>query len=234
MKLRRLGLRSLTVCAVLAIAALAVPSSSVARADEAATDAGARVEAATDAGTSVDAAAPPRRSRAVGALSGLCTKHLKSTRPFVPRGAPGARGWKVVVEGGTPAERAEVAAQLASAAGKRIERIELARVVSKYIGETEKNLKKIFAAAEIADMVLFFDEADALFGKRSDVKDSHDRYSNQEISYLLDRIQEHEGLVLLATNAKVDDKAQPDVARRFPTIVKASARNGDLWAALCR
>jgi hypothetical protein len=224
MKLRRLGLRSLTLGAVLAALALAVPSSSVARADE----------AAADAGASVDAAAPPRRSRAVASLSGLCTKHLKSPRPFVPRGAPGARGWKVVVEGGTAAERAEVAAQLASAVGQRVERIELAKVVNKYIGETEKNLKKVFASAEIADTVLFFDEADALFGKRSDVKDSHDRYTNQEISYLLDRIEAHEGIVVLASNAKVDDKARPDVARRFPTIVKSGARNAELWASLCR
>jgi SpoVK/Ycf46/Vps4 family AAA+-type ATPase len=78
--------------------------------------------------------------------------------------------------------------------------IDLAQVVSKYIGETEKNLDRIFAAAEAANCILFFDEADALFGKRSEVKDSHDRYANLEISYLLQRIEQHEGFAILATN----------------------------------
>ncbi len=81
-------------------------------------------------------------------------------------------------------------------------RIDLSSVVSKYIGETEKNLAKIFAEAERASAVLFFDEADALFGKRSEVKDAHDRYANIEISYLLQRIEAYEGVVILATNMK--------------------------------
>jgi SpoVK/Ycf46/Vps4 family AAA+-type ATPase len=81
-------------------------------------------------------------------------------------------------------------------------RIDLASVVSKYIGETEKNLAKIFVEAERASAVLFFDEADALFGKRSEVKDAHDRYANIEISYLLQRVESYEGVVILATNLK--------------------------------
>jgi len=80
--------------------------------------------------------------------------------------------------------------------------VDLASVVSKYIGETEKNLSRIFAAAESTSAVLFFDEADALFGKRSEVKDAHDRYANIEISYLLQRIEIYQGLVILATNLK--------------------------------
>jgi len=79
-------------------------------------------------------------------------------------------------------------------------KIDLSTVVSKYIGETEKNLARIFAEAEAGNAILFFDEADALFGKRSEVRDSHDRYANIEINYLLQKMEEHEGVVILATN----------------------------------
>ena len=81
-------------------------------------------------------------------------------------------------------------------------RIDLSGVVSKYIGETEKNLDRIFAAAENANAILFFDEADALFGKRSEVRDSHDRYANIEISYLLQKMEEYDGIAILATNLR--------------------------------
>jgi hypothetical protein len=83
-----------------------------------------------------------------------------------------------------------------------IYRIDLAGVVSKYIGETEKNLARIFREAEHSDAILFFDEADALFGKRSEVKDAHDRYANIEINYLLQQIENYEGLAILATNLR--------------------------------
>ncbi len=79
-------------------------------------------------------------------------------------------------------------------------KVDLSTVVSKYIGETEKNLARIFAEAETSNAILFFDEADALFGKRSEVRDAHDRYANVEISYLLQRMEEYEGVVILATN----------------------------------
>ncbi len=81
-------------------------------------------------------------------------------------------------------------------------RVDLSQVVNKYIGETEKNLKRIFDAADISDMVLFFDEADALFGKRTEVSDSRDRYANLEVSYLLERMERFKGLAILATNRK--------------------------------
>jgi SpoVK/Ycf46/Vps4 family AAA+-type ATPase len=81
-------------------------------------------------------------------------------------------------------------------------RIDLSSVVSKYIGETEKNLRRVFDAAEQGGAILFFDEADALFGKRSEVKDSHDRYANIEINYLLQRMEQYRGLAILATNMK--------------------------------
>jgi vesicle-fusing ATPase len=83
-------------------------------------------------------------------------------------------------------------------------RIDLSQVVNKYIGETEKNLRRLFDAADAADLILFFDEADALFGKRSEVKDAHDRYANLEISYLLERMERCKGLTILATNRRKD------------------------------
>ena len=91
---------------------------------------------------------------------------------------------------------------LANALRLDLYRIDLSTVVSKYIGETEKNLRRVFDAAEDGGAILFFDEADALFGKRSEVKDSHDRYANIEISYLLQRMEDYRGLAVLATNAK--------------------------------
>lgn len=83
-------------------------------------------------------------------------------------------------------------------------RIDLSQVVNKYIGETEKNLKRLFDLADVSDTILFFDEADALFGKRTEVKDAHDRYANLEISYLLERMERFKGLAILATNRKKD------------------------------
>jgi SpoVK/Ycf46/Vps4 family AAA+-type ATPase len=96
-------------------------------------------------------------------------------------------------------------------------RVDLSRVVSKYIGETEKNLGQLFDESHRSGAILFFDEADALFGKRSEVKDAHDRYANVEIGYLLQRMEEHDGIVILATNRKQDmDEA---FTRRFDIIV---------------
>ncbi|MDP5279830.1 ATP-binding protein [Sphingomonas sp. DG1-23] len=96
-------------------------------------------------------------------------------------------------------------------------RIDLSAVVSKYIGETEKNLRDVFDAAEAGGAILFFDEADALFGKRSDVKDSHDRYANIEIDYLLQRMEAFAGLAILATNMK--SALDPAFVRRLRFIV---------------
>lgn len=100
---------------------------------------------------------------------------------------------------------------------KHIFRIDLSNLVSKYIGETEKNLARLFDEAEYKNWILFFDEADALFGKRTQVKDAHDRYANQEVSYLMQRIEMFEGLVILASNLKTNiDEA---FARRFQSII---------------
>jgi AAA+ superfamily predicted ATPase len=93
---------------------------------------------------------------------------------------------------------------LATELGLDLYKIDLSGVVSKWIGETEKNLDRIFTAAENANAILFFDEADALFGKRSEVRDSHDRYANVEISYLLQKMEEYEGIAILATNLRAN------------------------------
>ena len=96
-------------------------------------------------------------------------------------------------------------------------RIDLSAVVSKYIGETEKNLRRLFDAADDGGAILFFDEADALFGRRSEVKDSHDRYANIEVNYLLQRLEAYRGLAILATNMK--SALDPAFVRRLRFIV---------------
>ena len=97
-------------------------------------------------------------------------------------------------------------------------RIDLSAVVSKYIGETEKNLRRVFDAAEDSGAILLFDEADALFGKRSEVKDSHDRYANIEVSYLLQRMEAYRGLAILTTNLKA--ALDPAFQRRLRFVVQ--------------
>jgi SpoVK/Ycf46/Vps4 family AAA+-type ATPase len=110
-------------------------------------------------------------------------------------------------------------------------RVDLSLMVSKYIGETEKNLRRIFEAAEASGAVLVFDEADALFGKRSEVKDSHDRYANIQVSYLLQRMETYRGLAVLTTNLK----ASMDTAflRRLRFIVQFpfpdAAQRAEIW-----
>ncbi|MDB5684890.1 MAG: ATPase central domain protein [Sphingomonas bacterium] len=118
----------------------------------------------------------------------------------LPRGG----GVAVLLAGPSGAGKTMAAEVVAGELGLDLFRIDLSRVVSKYIGETEKNLGAVFDAAEAGGAVLFFDEADALFGKRSEVKDSHDRYANIETSYLLQRMESFGGLALLATNLKAN------------------------------
>jgi uncharacterized protein len=116
-----------------------------------------------------------------------------------------------------------VAAQtLARDLGKDVYRVDLGAVVSKYIGETEKNLRRVFDAARKSRAVLFFDEAEALFGKRTDVKDSHDRYANIEIDYLLKRIEEYVGLAILVSGNRT--KIDNAFSRRFHFVVSIRAR----------
>jgi AAA+ superfamily predicted ATPase len=110
-------------------------------------------------------------------------------------------------------------------------RIDLSSVVSKYIGETEKNLRRVFDAAEEGGAILLFDEADALFGKRSEVKDSHDRYANIEVGYLLQRMEAYRGLAVLTSNLK--DALDPAFLRRLRFIVQfpfpEAAQREEIW-----
>lgn len=112
----------------------------------------------------------------------------------------------------------KIAGQLAKNVGKELLRISLSKEVSKYIGETEKNLSKLFERAENKDWILFFDEADALFGKRTSVKDSHDKYANQEVSYLLQKIEQFPGLVIFSSTHKsgLDYRLTRKISRAIP------------------
>ncbi|SFL96484.1 ATP-binding protein [Variovorax sp. OV329] len=120
---------------------------------------------------------------------------------FADQGARGL-GIATLFWGDSGTGKTLAAEVIASWLGLALYRIDLSAVVSKYIGETEKNLRKVFDAAEEAGAILLFDEADALFGKRSEVKDSHDRYANIEVSYLLQRMESYGGLAILTTNHK--------------------------------
>jgi AAA+ superfamily predicted ATPase len=117
------------------------------------------------------------------------------------------QGLKVLFAGESGTGKTMGAQVLGAELGLDLFRVDLATVVSKYIGETEKNLERIFSAADGSNAILFFDEADALFGKRSEVSDSHDRYANIEVAYLLQRMEAYPGAVILATNYKrnIDD-----------------------------
>jgi SpoVK/Ycf46/Vps4 family AAA+-type ATPase len=96
-------------------------------------------------------------------------------------------------------------------------RVDLSMVISKYIGETEQNLEKVFKKAENKNWILFFDEADALFGKRTGISDAHDKYANQEVSYLLQRLEEYPGLVILASNMR--NNMDEGFTRRLQSII---------------
>jgi len=137
---------------------------------------------------------------------------------------PVAHGHAILFSGSDGAGKTQAAAVLARELGLDLYRIDLNGIVSQYIGETEKNLDRIFTSAPSSSVLLFFDEGDALFGKRSDVRDSHDRYANADVSYLLQKIEAQAHLVILATNRKSNvDQA---FLRRFAFTVDFPARPG--------
>jgi SpoVK/Ycf46/Vps4 family AAA+-type ATPase len=135
-------------------------------------------------------------------------------------GAKSSRGLgiSVLFSGESGTGKTMAAEVLASDLGLDLYRIDLASIVSKYVGETEKNLRRIFDAAEDCGAILLFDEADALFGKRSEVKDSHDRYANIEVSYLLQEMEAYRGLAILTTNLK--NALDPAFQRRLRFAVQ--------------
>ncbi len=144
------------------------------------------------------------------------------------------KGLNVLFSGSSGTGKTMAAQIIARELNIDIFRIDLSRIVSKYIGETEKNLDRIFTAAGNSNVILFFDEADALFGKRSEVRDAHDRYANIEIAYLLQKIEEYDGIVVLATNLRSNiDEA---FVRRMHYIVDFpfpdEAMRKDIWLSI--
>jgi DNA polymerase III delta prime subunit len=127
-------------------------------------------------------------------------------------------GYRVLFHGPPGTGKTLTASLLGKYTGKEVYKVDLSMVVSKFIGETEKNLANLFARAESKDWILFFDEADALFGKRTNVRDAHDKYANQEVSYLLQRVENYDGLVILSSNFKsnIDDA----FLRRFQSLIQ--------------
>jgi hypothetical protein len=128
------------------------------------------------------------------------------------------KGYRALFFGPPGTGKTLTAALLGNEMKKDVYKIDLSMVVSKYIGETEKNLELLFARAQDKGWILFFDEADALFGKRTSVKDAHDKYANQEVSYLLQRIEDFDGLIILASNMK--NNIDEAFVRRFNGILR--------------
>ncbi|MBP6899667.1 MAG: ATP-binding protein [Burkholderiaceae bacterium] len=126
-------------------------------------------------------------------------------------------GWRALFHGPPGTGKTLTAALLGKRTGREVYQVDLSLVVSKYIGETEKNLARVFDRAQHQGWILFFDEADALFGKRSETRDAHDRYANQEVAYLLQRIEVFDGITVLASNRRENMDAA--FARRFESVV---------------
>ncbi|MCG2584153.1 ATP-binding protein [Massilia sp. TS11] len=144
-------------------------------------------------------------------------------------------GLRILFYGPPGTGKTLTACLLGKRSGRAVYRIDLSQVVSKYIGETEKNLGRLFAQAEHEDWILFFDEADALFGKRGATQSANDRYANQEVAYLLQRIEDFPGIAILATNLKSNlDEA---FARRFQAAIYFAAPEAEerlrLWRQAC-
>jgi SpoVK/Ycf46/Vps4 family AAA+-type ATPase len=145
-------------------------------------------------------------------------KQSSTVKPGSSLGKKLKPGYRTLFYGPAGTGKTSTAALIGKELNKEVYKIDLSQLVSKYIGETEKNLELVFASAKDKDWILFFDEADALFGKRTDIKDAHDRYANQEVSYLLQRMEEYNGLAILATNLKGNiDEA---FTRRFNSVIR--------------
>jgi SpoVK/Ycf46/Vps4 family AAA+-type ATPase len=145
-----------------------------------------------------------------------------------------SRGVTMLFAGPPGTGKTMAAEVIASELSLDLYRIDLSTIISKYIGETEKNLEKIFNEAQHSNAILFFDEADAIFGKRSEVKDAHDRYANIETSYLLQRMENYDGVTILATNLRANlDEAftrRLQFAIDFPAPEKAYRQR--IWETL--
>jgi AAA+ superfamily predicted ATPase len=160
-------------------------------------------------------------------LDPLTLKQIDEIKAFIHHGNRLMRDWEMARKlrpghrclfyGPPGTGKTMTACLLGKYTGRTVYKIDLSMVVSKYIGETEKNLSKVFQQAEHKNWILFFDEADALFGKRTKIEDAHDRFANQEVSYLLQRIESFDGVVILASNMKTNlDDA---FTRRFESVI---------------
>jgi Cdc6-like AAA superfamily ATPase len=140
-------------------------------------------------------------------------------------------GYRALFYGPSGTGKTLTAALLGRQYGKDVYRIDLSQIVSKFIGETEKNLESVFKRAETKNWILFFDEADALFGKRTNVQSAHDKYANQEVSYLLQRVEDYPGLLILASNFK--NNLDEAFIRRFHSLIHFPMPNANdrlqLW-----
>ena len=127
-------------------------------------------------------------------------------------------GTRILVVASTDLQRSRLAQEVSDELNRKLHRVDLSRIVSTHVGETEKNLRRAFEAAESARAILYFEEADALFGRRTDVKDAHDRYANQEVSYLLERMERSSAVTIVGTNSirNID----PAFARRLRFSIK--------------
>lgn len=157
-------------------------------------------------------------------------------RPEAQRLFPGGRGLLALFSGPPGTGKTMASQVLAASLGVDLVRIDLSQVVSKYVGETSQNLDRVLQRAERLDVVLLFDEADAIFGRRTEVKDAHDRYANTDTAYLLQAIEQYPGLAVLATNRKAD--IDPAFLRRFRFIVEfekpGATERACIWARLLR
>jgi SpoVK/Ycf46/Vps4 family AAA+-type ATPase len=160
-----------------------------------------------------DLVLPPESRDAVDRIADLVRRPAGNA----PASDPNGEGAAVLFQGPSGTGKTLAAALVAKAVGRPVWAVDLPAIVSKYIGETEKGLDRIFDAAEAAGAILMFDEADALFGKRSQVKDAHDRYANIEINYLLQRLESFRGLAIFATECP--QNIDPAFVRRFRSVV---------------
>jgi ATPase family associated with various cellular activities (AAA) len=174
---------------------------------------------------------PPDESRQLRELS---ARHLGRETVYGPwQFTPAPSVGIVALFAGPSGTGKTLAAEVvAGELGLDLYKVDLSAVVSKYIGETEKNLERIFGAAAAGDLVLFFDEADALFGKRSEVSDAHDRYANIEVAYLLQRLETYDGLVVLATNLQrnIDSAFLRRVSVAVDFVAPEEPQRRAIWA----
>jgi SpoVK/Ycf46/Vps4 family AAA+-type ATPase len=148
-------------------------------------------------------------------ISPLAKAELNTLQTLVPLNK--MCNYIALFEGDDASDKLAAAALMAKDEGRQLYKINVAQVVSKYAGRTEKNLDKVFNDAQNHDWILFFDEADALFGKRSSVNDSHDRYANVDVNYLTHKIEDYKGVVIVATKSMPSD--DDDIKKKSHAVI---------------